>query len=310
MKPVTNRLAVIGIRDGVLPAGANEAITQADGNALVLGGAVSRTISEVSDCAQSVICAEVGVFAPAAWAKALAKMLADTMAEVECVVLPASPDGRDLAPRLAAELGWPLVTGAVKLEGVEVQVGRHGGLVLETMTLSGPAVVTIVPGATQARPSGNDVEITEIELVVELASRLDTESLGVTEADAQSLDLSEARRIIAGGAGLQSEAAFVELAELGASIQASVGGTRVVMDKGWIPFDRQIGTTGIMVNPDLYISLGISGAVQHTAGLGEPDHIIAVNTDPHCPMMAMADLALVTDAPMFLTELLALTKEL
>lgn len=310
MRSVCKRLAVIPVRDGVLPTGANEAVTQADGNALVLGGAVNQTVEEVSHSAQSVICAEVGVFAPAAWAKALAQTLAHTMPEVECVVLPASPDGRDLAPRLAAELGWPLVTGAVKLDKSEVQVGRHGGLVLETMILSGPTVVTIVPGTTQARPGSDDVVITEIELVLELSSRLDTESLGVTEADAQSLDLSEARRIIAGGAGLHSEEAFVELAELGAAIEASVGGTRVVMDKGWIPFDRQIGTTGIMVNPDLYISLGISGAVQHTAGLGEPAHIIAVNTDPHCPMMTMADLALVTDAPMFLTELLALTKKL
>ncbi len=88
-------------------------------------------------------------------------------------------------------------------------------------------------------------------------------------------------------------------------MQASVGGTRVVMDWGWIPFDRQIGTTGVMVNPDLYIALGISGAVQHTAGLGEPKHVIAVNSDPHCPMMSMADLAIVTDAPEFIKAMMS-----
>ncbi len=69
--------------------------------------------------------------------------------------------------------------------------------------------------------------------------------------------------------------------------------------------ERQIGTTGVNVSPSLYIALGVSGAVQHTAGLGSPDHVISVNLDPHCPMMAMADLALVCDGPEFLKELLA-----
>ncbi|NLA35039.1 MAG: electron transfer flavoprotein subunit alpha, partial [Actinobacteria bacterium] len=70
--------------------------------------------------------------------------------------------------------------------------------------------------------------------------------------------------------------------------------------------DRQIGTTGVVVNPDLYLAFGISGAVQHTAGLGHPDHIVSVNTDPHCPMMAMADLAVVADANATLDALAAL----
>jgi electron transfer flavoprotein alpha subunit len=76
-----------------------------------------------------------------------------------------------------------------------------------------------------------------------------------------------------------------------------------VTDAGWVSHDRQIGTTGVVVDPDLYLSFGISGAVQHTAGLGHPEHIISVNTDPHCPMMAMADLAIVADANATLDEL-------
>jgi electron transfer flavoprotein alpha subunit len=84
---------------------------------------------------------------------------------------------------------------------------------------------------------------------------------------------------------------------------ASTGGTRVVTDWGWLPPSAQIGTTGVSVQPRLYVALGISGAVQHVAGLGQPDHVVAVNTDPSCPMMAMADLAVVADAPRVLDAL-------
>jgi NADPH-dependent 2,4-dienoyl-CoA reductase/sulfur reductase-like enzyme len=77
---------------------------------------------------------------------------------------------------------------------------------------------------------------------------------------------------------------------------AAMGATRVITDRGWIHHDRQIGTTGVIVDPDLYVAWGISGAVQHTAGLGHPTHIISINTDPHCPMMQLADLGIVSDA--------------
>ena len=101
---------------------------------------------------------------------------------------------------------------------------------------------------------------------------------------------------MAGGQGLAGAHHFTLLADIGAALGASLGGTRVASDAGWIAFERQIGTTGVAVDPDLYLAFGISGATQHTAGLGHPEHIISVNTDPSCPMMAMADLAVVADA--------------
>ena len=83
-----------------------------------------------------------------------------------------------------------------------------------------------------------------------------------------------------------------------------MGATRVITDRGWVGHERQIGTTGVIVDPQLYIAFGISGAVQHTTGLGRPDHIISVNTDPHCPMMQLADVAVIADANAVLDELL------
>jgi len=84
---------------------------------------------------------------------------------------------------------------------------------------------------------------------------------------------------------------------------ASAGATRVVTDAGWIGYERQIGTTGVTIDPDLYIALGVSGATQHVGGLGAPRHVVSVNTDPSCPMTAMADLGLITDGRGLLIEL-------
>ena len=123
------------------------------------------------------------------------------------------------------------------------------------------------------------------------------------EPDAATIDLAEAPRIVGGGAGLDGAARFEQLARLGEVLGASVGATRVITDRGWIGHERQIGTTGVVVDPDLYVAFGISGAVQHTSGLGQPQHIISVNTDPHCPMMQLADLAVVADANLVLDEL-------
>ena len=83
---------------------------------------------------------------------------------------------------------------------------------------------------------------------------------------------------------------------MAAALGASAGATRVVTDAGWIGAERQIGTTGVSIDPDLYVAFGVSGATQHTSGLGTPRHIVSINTDPSCPMTAMANLGLIGDA--------------
>jgi electron transfer flavoprotein alpha subunit len=125
------------------------------------------------------------------------------------------------------------------------------------------------------------------------------------------MDLADATRVLGGGAGLvppgadahQSQAIFALLGEVAARLGASMGATRVVTDAGWVGHQRQIGTTGVAIHPDLYVALGVSGATQHTSGLGDPAHLVSVNTDPSCPMTAMADLGLVTDATALLVRL-------
>ena len=264
-------IAVIPLRNSALPAGAGDAVAESGGRAIYVEW--------------------VGVHA-------LVESLAPLVADEDVVVLPASPDGRDLAPRLAHRLRRPLIAGAIRIGADGAEVVRHGGRSQLFIRAGGPFVATLQPGVVGA---------SEPERVVARAtiapSPLDVETIEVRPPDAATVDLIEAPRILGGGAGLDDAERFAQLGRVAAAMGASVGATRVVTDRGWMPHDRQIGTTGVAVDPSLYIAFGISGAVQHTGGLGSPDHVISVNTDAYCPMMQLAELALVADANLVLDEL-------
>jgi electron transfer flavoprotein alpha subunit len=290
-------LAVVPVRDGVVPAGGAEVAAECGGRVVLVG---SGTEAAASDMTGEVRLVEAGAFRPATWAAALAPLLA---AE-HVVVLPGSADGRDLAPRLAAELGRPLFAGAVVVRSDAVVVARLGGRQMQAFSPESAFVATLQPGARGAAPVAGGATVEPATVV--FAHRADAEVLDVLAPDAATMDLAEAARILGGGAGLDAPERFVDLAELAARLGASVGATRVITDRGWIGHERQIGTTGVVVDPRLYLAFGISGAVQHTSGLGHPAHIISVNTDAYCPMMQLADLAIVADANAVLAELGAL----
>jgi electron transfer flavoprotein alpha subunit len=285
-------LAVIPVRDGVLPAGGAEVAAECSGRALLIGSGVSHAAEHLAGIGTVVATIEAAEFAPAAWAAALAPHLDD-----DVVVLPHSPDGRDLAPRLAHLLRRPLHAGAISVEPHRVQVSRHGGMHIADIRPSAPFVATLQPGVRGVESDAADVAPTVTVLDVTFpADAADVTVVEVLPPDVTTMDLAEAPRILGGGAGLADADAFARLSRLAELLGASMGATRVVTDRGWVGHERQIGTTGVVIDPRLYIAFGISGAVQHTSGLGNPEHIISVNTDAHCPMMQMADLAVVADA--------------
>jgi electron transfer flavoprotein alpha subunit len=134
--------------------------------------------------------------------------------------------------------------------------------------------------------------------------------IALVEPDVHTMDLSDAARVVSGGAGLaaglddrRATETFAVLGQVAAALGGSAGATRVATDAGWTGYERQIGTTGVTIAPALYIALGVSGAAQHVGGLGNPRQVISVNTDSAAPMTAMADLGLVTDARSLLVEL-------
>jgi electron transfer flavoprotein alpha subunit len=305
-------LALIPVRDATLPAGAAEAAAECAGNVLLVGSGTRVAASALpaarviaTNGHSTVRCLELGEFQPARWAAALAPLLASE----PIVVLPAAPDGRDLAPRVAATLGRTLLAGAVQASAGRVVLARGGGLAMHTLTPPSTFVATLQIGVRGVDPADSTDPAAIVELDAPAAgagAHLDARVVEVIGPDPATIDLAEAGRIVGGGAGLTSAEQFDRLAAVGAAIGASVGATRVITDRGWVPHERQIGTTGVVVDPQLYLAFGVSGAVQHTSGLGHPDHIISVNTDAHCPMMQLADLAVVADANEVLAHLVDL----
>jgi electron transfer flavoprotein alpha subunit len=320
-RTVGDALAVVVARDGRLPAGADEAVAETGGAAVVVGtGSEQGARSLVG--AEWAWWAETGAgLRPAA----LAARLAPVLEGIPLVILPASPDGRDLAPRLAAALGRPLVSRAVRADlragdgpasslRVRAMVARLNDRVLIPVDIDGPAVVTLVPGSRSVEPATTAPVLEPLPEAprpgTDPPTPPDPEVTAILEPDPHTVDLADAARVLAGGAGLAAGAGdrraveiFGLLTEVAAAMGGSAGATRVATDAGWTGYERQIGTTGVTIDPDLYIAFGVSGAAQHIGGLGTPRHIVSINTDPSSPMTAMADLGLVTDARGLLVEL-------
>jgi electron transfer flavoprotein alpha subunit len=207
----------------------------------------------------------------------------------------------------------PCIAGATRLSSTTVVVPRDGGRTMHTMPAPANFVATLQVGVRGVEPHDGGATVSWLDLGLDRrpigavdGGLADARVVEVLAPDAATVDLAEAGRIVGGGAGLRSPEQFEQLAALGVAMGASVGATRVITDRGWVGHERQIGTTGVVVSPELYLAFGISGAVQHTSGLGHPEHVVSINVDAHCPMMQMADLAVVADANEVLAELVAL----
>ena len=308
-------LAIVVVRDGVLPAGAEEAVAEANGHVVVIGDNTAGAASNLRS-ARTVWRVET-----TGGLTEISRMLAGLapVSGAHGLVLPASPDGRDIAPLLAHRLQRPLHAAALCIDTHSVTCVRTAGRVGREYATPSPFVATLIPGIRGITAETRPPTIVVIEAPAHCSE--DTQghdgdqaadhtgrhpghvvpaaavrSVEVLAPDPSTMDLTEARCIVGGGLGLGSKQRFDQLGRVGTAIGASLGGTRVASDAGWIPFDRQIGTTGVAVKPTVYVAFGISGATQHTSGLGDPAHVISVNTDPSCPMMTLSDLAIVTDA--------------
>ena len=291
-------IAVIPVRDGVAPAGADETICEAAGQALLIGSGTPTAAETLRSFSTHLWLVETDIHA----ANVVAA-LENINRSHDSLILPATPDGRDLAPHLAHALGCPLYAGSISITDNKVSVSRNGGLSIVDFTPHQAFVATLQIGIRGTENISSNPTITPINIPSVSRPTSSVTSIAVLPPDASTMDLSEAPRIIGGGAGLESGDRFIQLQNVATALDASMGVTRVITDRGWADHERQIGTTGVVVDPDLYIAFGISGAVQHTSGLGQPEHIISVNTDAHCPMMQMADIAIVADANAVLEEL-------
>jgi electron transfer flavoprotein alpha subunit len=234
-------------------------------------------------------------------AEAVASLVAErAKGGYRAVIFSASAQGKDLAPRVAAKLGVPLAADSlsVSLDGDSAVVTHYvyAGKIVATLRLTAtPAVVSVRPGAITATPGAGAGKVENAPPVGDPSSSrvVVTESI---RGDSRKLDLADAPVIVSGGRGLKAPEHFKLVEDLAAAFgNAAVGATRAVTDEGWRPHSDQIGQTGRQVSPDLYVAVGISGAIQHLAGMRTSRTIVAINKDKDAPIFKLADYGIVGD---------------
>jgi electron transfer flavoprotein alpha subunit len=212
-----------------------------------------------------------------------------------------SARGRELAPRFAARIGASMLSDVTTLthDGKSFVASHptYTGKVIATLRLTsdGPAVISLRPGAFTVTPAAKAGRIEQAAVVGDPnASRVKVTE--TSSGDSRKLDIAEAPVIVSGGRGLKAAENFKLVEDLAAAFgNAAVGATRAVTDDGWRPHSDQIGQTGRQVSPDLYVAVGISGAIQHIAGMRSARTIVAINKDPEAPIFKVADYGIVGD---------------
>jgi electron transfer flavoprotein alpha subunit len=230
------------------------------------------------------------------YGEAVAKAV--TTANPSAVFFAGTAMGRDLAPRVAAKLGVGAIADVVSLEkdGDQLVARRpvYSGKAFATVDSAGtsPQIISLRPNVFAAEEIGGSAEVIALD-GLSLAIRAVVKDL--VDTGGGELDVAEADIIVSGGRGLKGPENFALIRDLAQALGGAVGASRAAVDAGWIPHKHQVGQTGKVVSPALYIAAGISGAIQHLAGMSSSKIIVAVNKDPDAPIFKIADYGIVGD---------------
>ena len=249
-------------------------------------GAAKVYVGESDDLAAYLVAPKAEVLAALVTDKAPAALIFASTAE-----------SKEIAARVAVKTGSGLIADAVQIDadGTTTQSVFGGGVVVKSTVTTGTPIITLRPNSTPPVEQAGAAVVEQLTVTISEGAKAARVIERVVEAKGGRPDLGEAAIVVSGGRGVGSPENFTIIEALADSLGAAVGASRAATDAGWYPHQNQVGQTGRTVSPQLYIAVGISGAIQHRAGMQTSKTIVAINKDPEAPIFELADFGLVGD---------------
>jgi electron transfer flavoprotein alpha subunit len=308
-------LVLVDVIDGVVKKSTYELLTAAralgEPSAVVINGPgadVAGAVAEYGAAKVYVVTGdEYSAFSVGPAVDALAAIVAQ--ASASAVLVSSTAENKEIAARLAMRAGGGILTDAIGVDadGSAIQSIFGGAVKVVSKVGSGLNVITVRPNAITPVPAAGAGEVVPVSVPISDVARGAAVLERVVEAKGSRPQLSDASVVVSGGRGIGNADNFAIIERLADSIGAAVGASRAVVDAGWVPHTMQVGQTGVTVSPQLYIAVGISGAIQHRAGMQTAKTIVAINKDAEAPIFELADFGVVGDlftvAPQLTEEL-------